>query len=64
MRNDLTDDELRDAILIMRQRTARAGMMHALWDTILDAEALLAGRPTLLPREDVIRIVIKELEAK
>ena len=45
---------LQAAIVEGRRKAARQGNMHALWDTIFDAEAVLAGRETQLkgaPRE-------------
>lgn len=38
---------LRDAIVAARQRAAKTGPMHALWDVIFDAEAWATGRETL-----------------
>lgn len=47
----LTEDlreELAAGIARARAVAVRAGALHALWDPILDAEALLDGQPTLL----------------
>lgn len=41
-------DGLRDAIAKARARAGKAGPLHADWDLIADAEALLAGKPTLI----------------
>lgn len=57
----MTDEELRDAIKIMRQRARRVGTQHALWDVIFDCEALLVGGMTAVPREDIERAVTAEL---
>lgn len=46
--DDYENDDLRKAIAAARSRASAVGSMHALWDTIADAEAILAGKPTLL----------------
>lgn len=43
----MTDAELQEAIQVARRRAAQVGPLHSLWDAIADAEALLAGKPTL-----------------
>lgn len=58
----LSDQEranLSAGILIARNEAALVGPMQSLWDAILDAECLLAGKPTIL-RGDV-RTVYKKL---
>jgi hypothetical protein len=50
----MTDEELRDASIIMRQRAQRVGPMHAFWDTILDIEMMLAGMPTQVSRDVLV----------
>lgn len=55
---------LRDRIRQTRIRIRAVGPMHASYDVIADAEALLEGRPTLIdhgPRSDAIRKLIAEL---
>ncbi len=54
----MTDAELKDAAAIMRQRAARVGPQHAFWEIIMDVEALLAGLPTEMSRE----VIVKEVE--
>ena len=54
----MTDDELKDAVSIMRQRAARAWGQHALWEVIFDVEALLKGEPTQMDRT----VIIAEVE--
>lgn len=49
----MTDDELRSYIKRARRVAARYGTLHPLWDTILDAEAILAGKQSLSPRHVV-----------
>ena len=60
----MTDDEIRDAIKIMRQRAIRAGPMHALWDLIFDCEALLKDQQTLVPRKQIELAVEHALTVK
>lgn len=56
---EMTDDQMRVAIKAAREVAQSVGPMHALWDTIFDAEAILAGRPSLLKRDDIERILNK-----
>ena len=49
----LTDDQLKAFIKEARKRAAPVGPLHALWDLIFDAEALLVGGQTLLSREQI-----------
>ena len=60
-KQSMTDDELRDAVAIMRQRASRVGPQHAFWDLIFDCEALLKGMDTAVPREQVERAVMEAL---
>lgn len=42
-------DALRRRIIAWRAIAEPVGPLHALWDVISDADALLAGRETILP---------------
>lgn len=53
----MNDDKLRAGIKVARREAQAAGPMHALWDTIHDAEAILEGRPSILPRAEVEAIL-------
>lgn len=55
----MTDQQMRTLILQARAKAAPVGAMHALWDTIFDAEAILAGQPSLLSRDVVERQLIE-----
>ena len=59
----MTDEELRDAAAIMRQRAQRVGPMHSFWDAILDIEALLAGMPMERSRDDIVAEVEEILKS-
>jgi len=49
-----TDDELRAAVEKARQHPpGHAGSMHTLWEAICEAEAILAGRRSILSRDQV-----------
>jgi hypothetical protein len=48
----LSDDEIRDAVMILKRKATRTAANH-LWELIADAEALLAGRMTLLDRDEI-----------
>lgn len=54
----MTDDELKDAVLILRQRGKRAWHQHSLWELVFDVEALLEGKPTEMDRA----VIISEVE--
>ncbi|MBY0559840.1 hypothetical protein [Hyphomicrobium sp.] len=56
----MTDEELRTATKCARAKASAVGPMHALWDVILDAEAILAGKQSLLSRKQVEEILQKE----
>lgn len=43
-----TKADLQAAIHTARRRAEPVGSMHALWDTIFDAEAFLTNRPMLV----------------
>ena len=50
----MTDDQLRDKIKKARSIVNSAACsLHGLWDVIFDAEAILAGKPSILSREEV-----------
>lgn len=51
----MTDEWLQHCINEARKTAASVGSMHALWDLIFDAEAILKGEQSLLPREIVER---------
>ena len=55
----MTDSELADYVKRGRRRIGSVGPMHAYWDTISDAEAILAGKRSLLER-DVIERLLRE----
>lgn len=57
----MTDEEIRDAVKIMRQRASRVGPQHALWDLIIDCEMMLKGLETSVPRPDIEAAVEHEL---
>lgn len=57
----MTDYELQESVDILKQRARRVPQQHALWDTILDAEAILQGRFSVLSREQVERDIEREL---
>jgi hypothetical protein len=59
----MTDNELRDAATIMRQRAQRVGPMHSFWDAILDIEMLLAGLPISRSRAAVVAEVEEILKS-
>lgn len=46
----LTDDEMRECIARARRVASASGTMHAYWDTIFDAEQILAGKPSIASR--------------
>lgn len=61
----MTNDELKDALIILRQRARHIfGTHHALWDLILDCEALLRGETTLTPTAQIIAAVEHELKVR
>ena len=51
------DDELRALVERARDLASGAGPLHGLWDTISDAEEILAGRPSRIPRAVVAEIL-------
>ncbi|MEM8541957.1 MAG: hypothetical protein AAGF25_13470 [Pseudomonadota bacterium] len=53
----MTEDQkakLRQKIKQWRAIAEPVGPQHALWDQILDAEALLVGRATFLPADEIL----------
>jgi len=50
------------AVEILRAVAQRTGPQHASWDVIFDAEAMLAGRETVMPRHEVVAAVEREME--
>ena len=55
----MTDAEIRDVLAALRRVAAPVGPLHSHWDLIIDAEEMLAGRCTLLPREEIIELLRK-----
>lgn len=51
----MTDAELTDACRKAREIIGAVGSLHAMWDVVADAEAILGGRPAILPRAAVER---------
>ncbi len=47
-------NKLRQKIKEWRAIAEPVGPRHALWDVILDSEALLVGRVTLLPQDEIL----------
>lgn len=58
----MTDDELRDYVRRARNLVSDVGPLHAQWETIMDAEALLAGKPSVLSRSAVERLLREWLD--
>lgn len=57
-------EELQNAISNARKRASKVGALHADWDVIFDAEALIAGKETLHDwgeRERAIQILTERL---
>lgn len=50
------------AVEILRGVAVHAGPQHAYWDVISDAQALLEGRPTTLPKHEVVAAVEREIQ--
>jgi hypothetical protein len=57
----MTDEELRDAISILRQRANKQWHQHALWELIIDIETLLAGMPIERDRATIVKEVERAL---
>ncbi|MCE7028495.1 hypothetical protein [Jiella avicenniae] len=57
-RTEIINDEQRAALQVKihewRKVASPVGPQHALWDMIADAEALLAGRRSILSAEDLL----------
>lgn len=62
----LSDYDLHEALSILRQRARhlRHGPQAALWDLILDTEAMLQGKPSVMTREQIERDIEKELAVR
>jgi hypothetical protein len=58
----LTDYDLHEALIILRQRARHPGATQLLWDLILDTEALLKGRCSVMSREEIERKIERELQ--
>ena len=52
-----TDAEIRAAVAKLRAVAETVGPLHGYWDIIFDAEELLAGRATMLPRDQVLALL-------
>jgi hypothetical protein len=57
----MSDEELRKAIDATRLRISNVGSMHSMWDVIHAAEAILAGKPSVIGRAAVERLISKFL---
>lgn len=55
----MTDQDIRQAIAALWSKAAPVGPLHSDWDLIIDAEEMLAGRPTLLSRDEIIELLKK-----
>lgn len=55
--NNSADIRLQKMIKLARSYIHEIGPMHALWDVIFDAEAILAGKPSILSREVIEQIL-------
>jgi hypothetical protein len=55
----MTDDELKAAIHAARGIAGKVGPMHARWDTIFDAEAILQGKPSMLKRPVIEKMLVE-----
>jgi hypothetical protein len=65
----MTDEELAQCCKQCREILGqfRRGTLHSWWDSIFDAEAIIRGKPSLLPRasvESFFRVLIKEGKIK
>jgi hypothetical protein len=58
----MTDEELRSATVRLRATASPVGPLHAYWDIIFDAEAILEGRRSMLSRIEIERR-IRDAEA-
>ena len=56
----LTDQQLREMAQKARAIAVPVGSLSGWWDSILDAEAILAGKRSLLPRDQIEDIFIRE----
>lgn len=55
----MTDEQLRDSILRARKIAEPVGTLHSYWDVILDAEAILAGRLSIVGRAGVEKMFLE-----
>lgn len=55
----MTDAELRDYVRRARIMAGSQGSLHSWWEVIADAEAILAGKPAIVSR-DVIERMLRE----
>lgn len=53
-------EDIRCLIKAARRKARSVGPLHALWDVIADAEALLDGRKTLLPADEILDLLRRE----
>ena len=53
----MNDLELAKVVKAARAKLyrSRAGSLHAMWDTIFDAEQILEGKPASVARDDIER---------
>lgn len=61
MNDAMTPSEIRTAVDKLRLAAETVGGMHSNWDLIFDAEALLAGKQTLLSRDVIERELRKAI---
>ena len=57
---DMTDDEFRECLRKARKIALLVGSMHAYWDVIFDAEAILAGQRSQFSRK-VVEQMFREM---
>jgi hypothetical protein len=55
----MTDDELRAYAKEIRPNALREGSMSPSWDIIADIEAILDGRPSILDREEMEKMIAR-----
>ena len=56
----MTDAEMLEWAKQARPRAYRVGPLHALWDLIFDAEAHARGKPTLIDRDVIERMIAED----
>lgn len=57
----MTDEEMLQAAKALRVVASSVGSMHAYWDIIFDAEAIVNGKQSMLPRAAVEKMLAAEL---